>query len=66
METTTNSIAACAAYTPARGRFGVKNVTEKECPYFKPNRHVAAREYAQSAIKFAVTRIESHQGAKRA
>ena len=58
METTTNSIAACAENTPARGRFGIKNVTSGRCPNFKPNRHVAGIEPAQSAIEFVVFREE--------
>ncbi len=67
METTTNSIADYAASTQARGRFGIKNVASGRCRLnFKPNRHVAGIEPAQSAIEFEVTSIQSHQGAKHA
>lgn len=66
METTTNSIAACAANTPARGRFGIKNVTSGSCPNFKPNRHVAGMESAQSAIEFEVVRSKYQEDASHA
>lgn len=56
METTTNSIAAYAANTPARGRFGMKNVASGRCPNFKPNRQLAGIEPAQNAIEFVALR----------
>ena len=66
METTTNSIAACAANTPARGRFGIKNVTSGRCPNFKPNRPLAGMEPAQSAIELEVVEGRSQTNAGRA
>jgi hypothetical protein len=66
METTTNSIASCAANTPARGRFGIKNVTSGSRPNFKPNRQLAGIEPAQSAIEFEVVEGRSQTYAGRA
>jgi hypothetical protein len=54
METTTNSIASCAANTPARGRFGTQNIASEKHTNCKPNRHAAGMEPAQSAIEFEV------------
>jgi hypothetical protein len=66
METTTNSIASCAANAPARGRFGINNVASERYPNFKPNRHVAVIEPAQSAIEFVVVEGRSQTNAGRA
>jgi hypothetical protein len=66
MEITTNSIAACAANTPARGRFGTQNIDLMKYLNFKPNRQLAGIEPAQCAIEFEVTGIESQQGAVHA
>lgn len=56
MESTTNSIALCAANTSAKGRFGTQYIDLMKYPNFKPNGQLSVIEPAQSAIEFVALR----------
>jgi hypothetical protein len=59
METTTNSIAACAASMRARGRFGYKSTTSVKYLNFKPNQQLVGIKSALIAIEFVVNEGKS-------